>query len=47
MQRAPNQRAKLSLKFDASLFSTIVMHTQKNRIKFALPANHPVFLFEA
>ncbi|KLA48838.1 hypothetical protein P869_01715, partial [Ligilactobacillus ruminis S23] len=35
-QCLPNQRAKLSFKFDASLFSAIVMHPQKNRIRFAI-----------
>jgi len=47
MQRSLNQRAKLSFKFDASLFSAIVMHTQKTGLDLQLLANHPVFLFEA
>ena len=36
MQRLITQRANLSAKFAAGLFSALVMHMQKNRIRFAI-----------
>ncbi|EGX98455.1 hypothetical protein ANHS_917 [Ligilactobacillus ruminis ATCC 25644] len=36
MQGLINQHANLSAKFAVGLFSSIVMHMQKNRIRFAI-----------
>lgn len=43
---AQMMRAKLSFKFAASLFSAIVMHTQKTGLDLQLIANHPFFQFK-